>query len=251
MVDKELIGIWKKRLKPSISSWLLKTNYEGLGEQDKEEFERDFDEILDLALIGLNASGESKPMSDLIERQAVLDLVKELTFENVEGLKYYKYRCIDPDAVRELPAAKIEYDVRFVDEDYVWIDGKRQYISIRRFQEAVASAKQDQKTALWIIRKWGDDAKCSNCGKTFSDVYDMENYDRYCRFCGCKMVGFKGEQKMKTKKYLLEDGNGEVVARGVDPEELQEKIAEFFEKDKDGALLVCWDTVVGEESENG
>ena len=184
MVDKELIGIWKKVLKPSISSWLLKTNYEGLGEQDKEELERDFDEILDLALIGLNASGESKPMSDLIERQAV------------------------------------------------------------------ASAKQDQKTALWIIRKWGDDAKCSNCGKTFSDVYDMENYDGYCRFCGCKMVGFKGEQKMKTKKYLLEDGNGEVVARGVDPEELQEKIAEFFEKDKDGALLVCWDTVVGEENKD-
>ena len=56
---------------------------------------------------------------------------------------------------------------------------------------------------------------------------------------------------MKTIEYLLEDGNGEVVARGVDPEELQEKIAEFFEKDKAGTLLVCWDTVVGEESENG
>ena len=52
---------------------------------------------------------------------------------------------------------------------------------------------------------------------------------------------------MKTKKYLLEDGNGEVVARGIDPEELQEKIVEFFEKDQDGALLVCLDTVVGEE----
>ena len=61
----------------------------------------------------------------------------------------------------------------------------------------------------------------------------------------------KEENKnMKTKKYLLEDGNGEVVARGVGPEELQEKIAEFFEKDKDGALFVCLDTVVGEENEN-
>ncbi len=53
MVDKELIEIWRNMLKPSISSRLLKTNYEGKGEQDKEEFERDFDEILDLALIGL------------------------------------------------------------------------------------------------------------------------------------------------------------------------------------------------------
>jgi len=56
---------------------------------------------------------------------------------------------------------------------------------------------------------------------------------------------------MKTKKYLLEDGNGEVVARGISRENLKEKIAEFFEKDKDGALLVCLDTVVGEESEDG
>ena len=53
MVDKELIEIWRNMLKPSISSRLLKTNYEGKGEQDKEEFERDFDEILDLALVGL------------------------------------------------------------------------------------------------------------------------------------------------------------------------------------------------------
>lgn len=60
----------------------------------------------------------------------------------------------------------------------------------------------------------------------------------------------KENRRMKTIEYLLEDGNGEVVARGVDPEELQEKFAEFFEKDKDGALLVCWDTVVGEESKD-
>ena len=53
MIDKELIENWRNMVKPSISSLLFKTNYEGMGEQDKEEFERDFDEILDLALIGL------------------------------------------------------------------------------------------------------------------------------------------------------------------------------------------------------
>ena len=41
---------------------------------------------------------------DLIERQAVLDLARNLTFKNIEGLKHYRYRCIDPDAVRALPA---------------------------------------------------------------------------------------------------------------------------------------------------
>lgn len=56
---------------------------------------------------------------------------------------------------------------------------------------------------------------------------------------------------MKTKKYLLEDGNGEVVARDISSENLMEEIVKFFEKDKDGALLVCLDTVVGEESKDG
>ena len=53
MVDKELIERYRKTLKPVVASWLFNINYEHMGEQDKEEFERDFDEILDLALIGL------------------------------------------------------------------------------------------------------------------------------------------------------------------------------------------------------
>lgn len=34
---------------PYVGNVLLRTNYEGMGEDDKEEFERDFNEILDLA----------------------------------------------------------------------------------------------------------------------------------------------------------------------------------------------------------
>jgi len=80
MVDKELIGIWRNMIKPTISSLLLKTNYEGMGKQDKEEFERDFDEILDLALIELkhkeqfSQEGTTKDAtSDTISRQAAID----------------------------------------------------------------------------------------------------------------------------------------------------------------------------------
>ena len=60
--------------------------------------------------------------------------------------------------------------------------------------EKLPPAQPEQKTATWLIRKWGDDAKCSNCGHTFKDVYDMDNHDRFCRFCGRKMVGVKGER---------------------------------------------------------
>ena len=76
MVDKELIENWRNMVKLPISSLLLKTNYEGMGEQDKEEFERDFDEILNLALIGLkhkaqlSQEGTTKDAtSDTISRQ--------------------------------------------------------------------------------------------------------------------------------------------------------------------------------------
>ena len=116
MVDKELIEIWRNMLKPTISSRLLKTNYEGKGEQDKEEFERDFDEILDLALIGLNASGESKPMSDLIERQVAIDALEDweaiYTWDdwcNDHKNEVGKYHITAPSAVvKDLPPAKPE-----------------------------------------------------------------------------------------------------------------------------------------------
>ena len=53
---------------------------------------------------------------------------------------------------------------------------------------------RENKAGHWKIRKFGADAKCSECGRSFSDVYDIENYDRYCRHCGCKMVRIETEQ---------------------------------------------------------
>lgn len=41
----------------------------------------------------------------------------------------------------------------------------------------------------WIIPRFGADAKCSVCGMYYSDVYDMESKDHYCRNCGAKMDG--------------------------------------------------------------
>lgn len=42
-------------------------------------------------------------MDDIISRQAVLALQKDLTFGRIKGLEHYRYRCIDPDDVRALP----------------------------------------------------------------------------------------------------------------------------------------------------
>ena len=55
----------------------------------------------------------------------------------------------------------------------------------------IKSLPSVQPTATWLIHKWGDDAQCSNCGRSFKDVYDMDNYDQYCRHCGTHMKGIK------------------------------------------------------------
>lgn len=211
MVDKELIGIWKKTLKPSISSWLLKTNYEGLGEQDKEEFERDFGEILDLALIGLNASGESKPKSDLIERQVAIDALADweaiYTWDdwcNDHKNEAGKYHITAPSAVvKDLPPAKPEHDAEF------WRRRAEEYSdvcfaitaemakgikfdSIRIDENGITFGKErpERKVGEWVQvpRFEGDtqpDLECPFC-KHKVGWWDMT---KYCAECGADMRG--------------------------------------------------------------
>ena len=45
----------------------------------------------------------------------------------------------------------------------------------------------------WIIRKNTKNAMCPSCHKSFKDVYDMDNYDHYCRHCGLAMDGIINE----------------------------------------------------------
>ena len=56
---------------------------------------------------------------------------------------------------------------------------------------STSSAQPERKTGKWLIRKFGADAQCSECKMFFSDVYDMENSDAYCRHCGAKMEGLR------------------------------------------------------------
>jgi len=78
--------------------------------------------------------------------------------------------------------------------DYDGLKGENGFVSkrlVRKMLKELPPAQPYYVTGYWLIRKWGDDAKCSNCGKTFKDVYDMENYDGFCRHCGTKMEGIK------------------------------------------------------------
>ena len=45
--------------------------------------------------------------------------------------------------------------------------------------------------AKWIVRRRSRYATCSYCGHSYTDVYDMEDWDNYCRHCGAYMEGLK------------------------------------------------------------
>ena len=55
----------------------------------------------------------------------------------------------------------------------------------------LTSVQPERKTGRWLIRKGISDAQCSECKMYFSDVYDVENSDAFCRHCGAKMEGLK------------------------------------------------------------
>ena len=97
-------------------------------------------------------------MDDLISRQAVMSLAKDICVPTKEG-SIYPHRCIDPDAIRELP-----------------------------------SAQPERKTGKWIKHK---DRSCWHCSECNADDYyayswdcDTGEYkfqDNFCPNCGAKM----------------------------------------------------------------
>lgn len=68
-MTRERIDDMREVVLPFVKKRLLETNYEGLGEVDAKEFEREFNEILNLAIKAL----EQEPCEDAISRQALLN----------------------------------------------------------------------------------------------------------------------------------------------------------------------------------
>lgn len=54
----------------------------------------------------------------------------------------------------------------------------------------------------WIVKHFGDDAQCSECGWSFSDAYDADSHDRFCRHCGAEMGSLVLENKKVKSKTV-------------------------------------------------
>ena len=131
-------------------------------------------------------------MDDLISRNAALDYhitisdlpgntkIDELVGIGVEERLFKRH-------IKGLPAAEAqpETKVTFYDEDHVWIDGK-QYISLRRFHEAVKEAQP--KEGHWIeggIYRDVIECNCSECGQLMTTAATVRM--NYCPRCGARM----------------------------------------------------------------
>lgn len=134
---------------------------------------------------------------DLISRQAEIDAVPRTSVE---------YIC-RKNTVSTNPYEHKYHDkfMQFMDDPEISDFGRWQHsngfntalVAVKCDLDKVPSVtpKQPGKSGWWLIRSFGSDAKCSECGMYFSDVYDMEDSDNYCRHCGTKMNGLKLEDE--------------------------------------------------------
>ena len=104
-------------------------------------------------------------------------------------LDYCKKRCLYIVTADVFQSTHLTHKVSFGDKDHVWIDGK-QYISLRRFQEAVKEAQPEE--GYWIeggIYRDVIECYCSKCGQLMTTAATVRM--DYCPRCGRHMK--KGE----------------------------------------------------------
>ena len=94
-MTKERIEMIREGLIPFVKKKLLDINYEGLGKSDAEEFEKDLNEVLDLASKAL----EQQPSEDCVSRKAMLNAITEI--DNNVNMDIYTNEV--REIVKELP----------------------------------------------------------------------------------------------------------------------------------------------------
>lgn len=91
-------------------------------------------------------------------------------------------RPIDADAlVAKMKAYDIWHETEYQDG---YFDGFSD--GIAEVEEAPTIEAEVVKHATWKLHRNGE-GTCSNCKRTFADVWDFDNFDNYCAHCGAKM----------------------------------------------------------------
>lgn len=91
-------------------------------------------------------------MSDLVSRKGVLKILTDISYNH----------CPTAQASEAVDLAKTMVTV-------------------------MPSAQPEPKTGHWEFDWRHDKATCSECRHTFRCVFDIDNFDNFCRHCGAKM----------------------------------------------------------------
>ena len=99
---------------------------------------------------------------------------------------------------------KVVIDMRLIDADALEKEGwslhrtvrvDRQTSEYQVKQIAEVPTIEPERTGTWIVLKRTKHAMCSECRRSFADVYDLENWDHYCRHCGTVMKSIVAEEE--------------------------------------------------------
>lgn len=157
-------------------------------------------EALDMAITALGAIDRYRRERDIavVQFRELGEKIGTETYEDMVPRTSVEYIC-QKNTVSTNPYEHKYHDkfIQFMDDPEISDFGRWQHSN--GFNTALVAVKCDldkvpsaePKTGVWLIRRFGNYARCSVCGHSYNDVYDLEDSDAYCRHCGSKMEGLK------------------------------------------------------------
>ena len=158
-MTREYIENFREIVLPFVKKRLLEINYEGLGKSDAKMFAKDFDEILNLAIKGL----DQEYCEDVVRRAEVKKIAKEMYLE----------------------VANMELDVNTISDCISYTSSKCREVLERKLQ-ALSSVTTIRPKGHWIEHRddYGEITHwhCSNC-------YDDTGFITTCAWDFCPNCG--------------------------------------------------------------
>ena len=209
-MTREYIEDFREVLLPFMKKWLLRINYENRGKSDVEEFEKDFNEILDLAIKALEQEPTTKNDLgvDCISRKAVFEVIDDCNSDGLKGIfcsyndgeRFKEYiknlPSVTPQPCNDAVSRKDVVKILGRIEQRVFDGEGFDYEEARaEIDDLPSVTPQEPKTGHWIFIGEENEEEtmagnfcyvCSECG--FSDVHGKTTYVPYCWQCGAKMA---------------------------------------------------------------
>ena len=122
-------------------------------------------------------------------KNASIDQIGEIRCGGIAryGKVMIDMRLIDADALIQ----KANYEADGMTEPFKSQIG----VLVEWLVDKTPTIEPERKTGKWIVLKHTKHAMCSECRRSFIDVYDLENWDHYCRHCGTVMESIVAEEE--------------------------------------------------------